>query len=163
MVKDEIDCYKKCIYVDNSNIVNLFTELDAYPLPRIETLVNKLAGYLVFSIFNRKSAYYDLLWCKDDKVFTAVEKNGNLYQFTRIPFGVTNGVATFLRAIDKFVDEENLTNMFVYLDSITVAGRDQAEHDRCVKRFLKAAQHQKFTENESKSILSARKISVLGY
>ena len=30
-------------YIDFSQTVNLFTELDAYPLPRIETLINDLA------------------------------------------------------------------------------------------------------------------------
>lgn len=41
--------------VDYINTVNLFTELDAYPLPRIETFVNKLADYWVFDL---KSSYY---------------------------------------------------------------------------------------------------------
>ena len=149
--------------MDNSNTVNLFTELDAYTLQRIETLVNKQAGYQVFSTFDFKSAYYQLPLCKDDKAFIAFEVNGHLYQFTWIPFGVTNRVATCQWAIDKFVDKENLTNTFVYLDNITITGRDQAEHEKWVKRFLEAAQYQKLTLNDSKSTLSANKISVLSY
>ena len=42
-----------------------------------------------------------------------------------MPFGVTNGVAVFQRAMDKFVDEEGLKDTFPYLDNLTVAGRDQ--------------------------------------
>ena len=99
----------------------------------------------------------------EDKTFTAFEVNRCLYQFTWIPFGETNGVANFPRAIDKFVGEENLTNTLVYFDKIAVTGRDQAEYDKCVKRFLEAAQCQNLTLNDSKSILSASNISVLGY
>ena len=106
---------------------NLFSELDAYSLPRTETLVNKLTGYRVFFTFDLKSTYYQLPLSKDDKAFTAFGVNEHLYQFTLIPFGITTGVATFQRAIDKFVDEENLTNTFIYVDKI-VTGRDQAEH-----------------------------------
>ena len=163
IVKDEFDRHKKRMCVDYSNTVNLFTELDAYPLPRIDTLVNKLASYRVFSTFDLKSAYYQLPLSEEDKPFTAFEADGRLYQFTCIPFGVTNGVATFQRAIDKFVDEENLINTFVYLDNITVAGKTQAEHDECVKSFLEAAQRQQLTLNEKKSVCSVNTISVLGY
>ena len=53
--------------------------------------------------------------------------------------------------------------MFVYLDNIVVTGRDQAEHDKYIKSFLEATQCQKLTLNNSESILSVNKISVLGY
>ena len=49
---------KHCMCVDYSQTVNLFTELDAYPLPRIETLINNLAKYHVFSTFNLHIAYH---------------------------------------------------------------------------------------------------------
>ena len=71
IVKDEFDGHRKRMCVDNSNAVNLFTELDAYPLPRIENLVNKLVGYRVFSTFDLKIFYKQLPLCEDDKAFTA--------------------------------------------------------------------------------------------
>ena len=51
------------------------------------------------------------------------------YQFCQIPFGLTNGVAVFPRAMDRMVEEEALKDTFAYLDNITVAGRHQQEHD----------------------------------
>ena len=57
-----------------------------------------------------------------DQAYTAFEANRRLYHFRHIPFGVTNGVAVFQRAMDKFVDEEGLKDTFLYLDNITVAG-----------------------------------------
>ena len=44
----------------DSQTVNLFTELDTYPLPRIETLINDLAKYHVFLTFNLHSAYHQI-------------------------------------------------------------------------------------------------------
>lgn len=44
--------------MDYSNTVNIYNEFDAYPLPKIETLVNKLSIYHVFSTLDSKSAYY---------------------------------------------------------------------------------------------------------
>ena len=48
---------KHCMCIDYSQTVNLFTKLDAYPLPRIETLINDLTKYHVFSMFNLHSVY----------------------------------------------------------------------------------------------------------
>ena len=100
--------------------------------------------------------------CKLSDLLYFRSKVRGLYQFTPIPFGVTKRVVTFQRAIDKFVEEENLTNTFVYLDNVTVAGRDQIEHNKCVKRFVEVVQRQKLILNDSKPILSADKISMLG-
>ena len=81
--------------VDYSQTINLFTELDAYSLLRIDALVNTLAKYHVFSTFDLRSAYHQIPIASKDKVFTGFEADGKMWEFTRIPFGVTNGVPTF--------------------------------------------------------------------
>ena len=121
--------------VDYSQTINQFTELDAYPLPRIDEMINNLANYKLFSTYDLKSAYHQILLRKDERKFTAFEANGKLYQYCRVPFGVTNGVAIFQREMDKLVHQENLKDTFPYLDNITVAGRDKTEHDQNVKKF----------------------------
>ena len=48
---------KARMVVDYSQTVNRFTLLDAYPLPNIEELVNKVAGYRYYSSIDLSSAY----------------------------------------------------------------------------------------------------------
>ena len=50
--KDPLERHKKRLCIDYSQTVNLYTELDAYPLPRIDYMVNSLASYNVFSTFD---------------------------------------------------------------------------------------------------------------
>ena len=77
VVKDtENNKHRMCI--DYSQTVNLFTELDTYPLPKIEFLVNELAKYCVFSTFDRRSAYHQILIAEKDRPFTALEACGTL-------------------------------------------------------------------------------------
>ena len=163
VVKDGFKPHKKCTFVDYSCTVNLFTELDAYPLPKIETMVNSLAKFIVFSTFDLKSTYHQICINELDRPYTAFEAGGKLYQFTRIPFGITNGVAAFQRAIDRFVEEEELCDTFPYLDNITIAGRDKYEHDLNLQKFLAAAKRRSLTFNESKSVVSVTTSSLLGY
>ena len=87
--------HKKRLCVDQLNTINVYTELDAYPIPRIDGIVNKLSKYQVFSTFDLKSAYHQIKIKESDKIYTGLEASGSLYQFTRIPFGVKNGVAAF--------------------------------------------------------------------
>ena len=70
-----------------------------------------------------------------DKPYTAFQAGKALYQFTRVPFGVTNGVACFQRAMDNIIEEEKLQATFPYLD-ITICGKDQNKHDVNLKHFL---------------------------
>ena len=44
--------------LEYSQATNCYTELDAYPLPRIDNTVSKILKYSVFSMFDLKSAYH---------------------------------------------------------------------------------------------------------
>ena len=61
-----------------------------------------------------------------------------LYQFTRIPFGVTNGVAAFQRVMDEII-RKGVNDTFSYVDNVTVCGMDQDHHDKNLKELLTAA------------------------
>ena len=87
--------HKKRMVVDYSQTINRYTELDAYPSKRIDELVERLAQYEYFSTFDLKSAYHQIPLRDYEKKYTAFEADGNLFQFKRVPFGVTNGVAAF--------------------------------------------------------------------
>jgi len=75
----------------------------------------------------------------EDRAHTAFEADGKLYQYCRLPFGVTNGVSCFQRIIDSVIADNGLKQTFAYLDSITIGGFDKADHDRNFKKFLDAA------------------------
>ncbi|XP_046864362.1 uncharacterized protein LOC124458379 [Xenia sp. Carnegie-2017] len=49
---------KKRLVIDYSETINKFTQLDAYPMPRIDDTVNTVAQYSVFSTVDRRSAYH---------------------------------------------------------------------------------------------------------
>jgi len=73
--------YTLRMVVDYSQTINRFTALGAYPLPKIEEQVNNLAQCSWFSTLDFKSAYYQISINPEDKVYTAFEANGKLYQY----------------------------------------------------------------------------------
>ena len=86
--------------MDYSQTTNQYTELDEYPLPRIDNMVNILAKYKLFSTFDLKSANHQVPIKESDMNYTGFEAKGSLYHFCCIPFDVTNGVAVFQRPMD---------------------------------------------------------------
>jgi len=122
---------------------------------------------LCLSAFDLRSAY-QIQIVESDCKYTAFEANGELYEFTRIPFGFNNGVAAFERIMSQFVEQENLRDTFPFLDNphiwimVTVAGRYQEKHDDNVKSFHAAIRRRKFTLNERRQLF-LRKISKFGY
>ena len=157
---------KPRMVIDYSQTVNKFTLLDAYPLPNIEELVNKIAKYKYYSSIDLSSAYHQIPLNKKDRPYTAFEANGRLYQFTkftRLSFGLTNGVSCFQRAIDYIISTEKMPNTFPYIDDITVCGLDKEEHDINLKKFLDIAKNWGMTINYNKSKFCRTSIKLLGY
>ncbi|KAL1454481.1 hypothetical protein WDU94_010725 [Cyamophila willieti] len=154
---------KPRMVIDYSQTINKYTLLDAYPLPRIEDIVSKVAEHQVYSIIDLKSAYHQVPIIDCEKQYTAFEASGKLYHFLRVPFGVTNGVACFQRTVDRIVENEKLEGTYPYLDDVTVCGRDQNEHDENLKKFLSVVDKYNLTLNKDKCKFSVYSVSLLGY
>lgn len=154
---------KKRMVIDYSQTINRYTHLDAYPLPRIDSMVENISRYKFFSALDLESAYHQFPIKNSDKPYTAFEACNNLYQFCRIPFGVTNGVACFQRAIDEIIRSENLQGTFAYVDNITICGKDLSDHHTNLRKFLDVASKYGLTLNDKKCKYTIETICLLGY
>ena len=155
--------HKKRLVIDYSQTVNRYTHLDAFPLPRLDKMVETISTYKKYSTLDLQSAYHQVPLKMTDKPYTAFEACGNLYQFRRIPFGVTNGVACFQRTMNNIIEKENLSCTFAYVDNVTICGNSDEEHDQNLNEFLKVASKYGITFNDSKSIIGVQTIDLFGY
>ena len=57
---------KKCLAIDYSETINRFTQLDAYPFPKVDEIINKIAKYRYFSTINLKSVYHQIPLREED-------------------------------------------------------------------------------------------------
>lgn len=155
--------HKRRMVIDYSRTINKFTYLDAYPLPKISDLIQDLASNKYFSKLDLKSAYHQVPLLENEKCYTAFEVNGSLYQFKRVPFGLTNAVAGFQRIVNDFISENGLLNTFAYIDDVIVGGKTLEEHDKNLEKFLSAASKYNISLNAEKCTYRQPNISYLGH
>ena len=126
-------------------------------------MVNDISRYKYFATYDLKSAYHQIKIPEEDKIYTAFEGAGRLWQFTRIPNGVTNGVAAFQRIMDGMVEEENLQGTFVYVDNVTVAGETKEELGENKRKWEDTARKYNLEFNHDKTVAFCTKLAILGY
>ena len=143
--------------IDYSKTINRFTLLDTFPLPRMDEMIGEIAKYRMLSTLDLKIAIRPR-----DKLYTAFEANGRLYQFRWIPFGVTNGVASFQRIVDQIITGEKLEGTFVYIDNVTVCN-NRKEHNENLRRFMSTVDKYNLTLNDDKCSFGLDKINLQGY
>ena len=110
-----------------------------------------------------KAAYHQVPLKSEDKPLTAFEACGKLFQFTKLPFGVTNAVPAFQRIIDGIIAEEKLNKTMAYLDNVIICGNSKEEHDVNLQSFLFAVKKRNITLNDEKCQFSLESINILGY
>ena len=108
LVVQETETHKKRMAIDYSNTINIFTELDAYPMPNMSKMIQDVSQFKFYATFDLKSAYHQVPIRESDAKYTAFEVEGELWEFTRVPFGVTNGVSAFQRTINSIIKKEEL-------------------------------------------------------
>jgi hypothetical protein len=67
-----------------------------YPLPRIDDLFNQMKGAMVFLEIELRSRYHQLEIKKDNVPKTAFKMRFGHYEFTVLPFGLTNAPGVFM-------------------------------------------------------------------
>jgi len=152
---------KKRLCVDYASTINRSTVIDAFPVPLIEDVLRQLHGQTIFSTVDLRSAYFQVPLLPSEWHFTAFEAAGELWEFTRLPFGVTNGVPIFCRVIKDIV--KDLPGVVHYFDDIVIAGKTAQEHKRNLKAFLERCKLVNLTLNSKKCSFEVSKLDFLGH
>ena len=129
----------------------------------MQDVVQKIAKYNVYSTFDLTSAYHQVELTPSDRLYTAFEADGALWQWKRIPFGLTNAVPCFQRIVDDIIRANNCKGTYAYLDNITVGGSNQQKLDINLAKFLAVAKSHNLTFNESECVYNTDTVDLLGY
>ena len=108
--------------------LNAITRKDSYPLPKIEDLLDSLRGQSLFSTIDLAAGFWQIELAEKSRELTAFVVDHNLYEFLRLPFGLTNSPGTFQRLMNHVLKDVIGKICLVYLDDIIIFASTVEEH-----------------------------------
>ena len=143
--------------------LNSLTTKDAYPLPRIETCLDTLAGAMWYSTFDLRSGFHQVNVRPQDVNKTTFVCHRGTFRFPRMPFGVCGAPATFQRLMDTVLIGLNFEICLAYLDDIIVFSHDLPSHFERLEKLFQRLQDANLKLKPTKCRLLQRRVSFLGY
>ncbi|KAL2095791.1 hypothetical protein ACEWY4_007939 [Coilia grayii] len=141
--------------------VNTASRVEQYPLPRIDELFTKLAGGVCFSKLDMSHAYQQLVLAEDSRKLVTINTHRGLFQYTRLPFGVSSACAIFQRAMEGLL--AGIDHVVVYLDDILLTGVSEDQHLRTLDLVLSRLEEAGLRLKRSKCVFMAPEVEYLGH
>ena len=143
--------------------LNNVTRKDAYPLRRIDTTLDTLAGSKWLSTLDLLSGYWQVELEERARQKTAFCTTEGLFQFRVMPFGLCNAPATFQRLMYLVLAGLQWSHCLVYLDDVVVLGRSFDEHVRNLELVFRRLREAGLRLKPSKCSLFRHKVQYLGH
>ena len=110
--------------------LNQLTQKDAIQLPRTDDVFKALGGAQRFSSLDLASGYWQIKVKEEDRPKTAFSTHRGQFQWRFMPFGLTNGPASFTRLMNLALNGLTWTHCLVYLDDIIIWASTFEDHIR---------------------------------
>jgi hypothetical protein len=117
LVPKKTDKWRMCIdYTD----LNRHYPKDPFPLPRIDQVVDSIAGSALVCFLDCYSGYHQIDLKLSDQDKTAFITPHDLYCYTAMTFDLKNARATYQKAIQKCLESQVSKNIEAYVDDVVV-------------------------------------------
>ena len=136
---------------------------DAYPLPLPDEVQDHLAGSTIFSTLDLQSGYWQMPVCEQDLEKTVFCPGAGmvLFQFFRMPFGLTGAPGSFQHLMDKIL--QGLPYVNIYLDNIFVHSANKQQHKQHLRTVFNHLRQVGLTLKGKKCCIGISKVCYLGH
>ena len=142
--------------------LNAHTVPDPYYIPLVEGLIDKIGEAKYLSKLNLAKGFNMVLIAEDTKMKTAFFTPFGKYEFTRMPFGLSNAPFTFQRLIDVVLSglEEFASP---YIDDIIVYSKSWVDHIQHIDEVLSKLAEAGLTDKPTKCEWGKKQVECLGH
>ena len=141
--------------------VNPVSKLQRYPLPKVEDPFATMSEGKVFSKIDLTKAYQQLKLDPQSQKYLVINTHKGLFQYTRLPFGVSSAPGIFLKTIESLL--QGIPGVIVYVDDILISRATEAEHLESLAEVLKQLAAAGFRAKPHKCKFMVPHIEFLGH
>ena len=106
------------------------------PLPPIDQIIEQLAGAKVFSKIDLTQYYHQIPIREEDIEKTAITTKYGNYEWTVVPFGLTNAPAVAVRIGNRLLYDMLDDFVIIFMDDILVYSKNYDDHAIHLEKIL---------------------------
>ncbi|CAI7862777.1 unnamed protein product [Closterium sp. NIES-54] len=151
-----------CMCIDY-RALNKVTVKSGYPIPRADELIDQLRTARVFSKIGLRGGYHQIRVEPLDCAKTAFRTRCGSFEYTVMPFELTNAPATFQMTMNEAFRPLLDKCMIIYLDNILVYSRDKQQHLADLEAVLTVFDKHRLLTKGSKCEFFQDRLEFLGH
>ena len=146
---------------DYKTTVSQVSKLDNYPIPKVEDLLATLGGREKFTKLDMSQAYQQLQLDDDAKRYTTINKHKGLFQYNRLPYGISSAPGIFQRNMENLL--QNISYVIIQVDDILVSGANDGYHLKNLEEVFKHLAKAGLRLKKGKCLFMEPQVTYLGH
>lgn len=143
--------------------LNEMTRKDRYPLPLLDETLARINNAKVFTKLDIRQAFHRIRMDPASEELTTFRTRYGQYKCKVLPFGLTNGPATYQRYMNDVLFEYLDDFCTAYLDDIIIYSKDPKEHASHVRKVLLKLKEAGLQADIKKCEFSVTRTKYLGF
>ena len=143
--------------------LNNLTIKNRTALPRIDDLMDQLQGAKWFTSLDLRQGYHQVRMAADSIPLTAFKTKWGLFEYTVLPFGLTNAPASFQTLMNDLFRAYLDLWLVIFLDDLLIYDQDLETHAQHVGMVLQILRENKLYINGGKCEWFQQEIGFLGH
>ena len=140
--------------------LNAISQTNAYPMPRIEDLLDQLGQAYFLSTLDLTRGYWQVPMAKTSCHKTAFVTPFGQFQFTVMPFGLSGAPSTFQQMMDSLIKDKH-DFAAAYLDDLVIFSSTWENHMQHLRTILQQLRKANLTVKPQKCSLAWLSVSIL--
>lgn len=143
--------------------LNAITKKDRYPLPLIDETLARLSRAKIYTKLDIRQAFHRIRMHPDSEALTTFRCRYGAYKCKVLPFGLTNGPATYQRYMNDILMDFLDVFCTAYLDDILIFSENELEHEMHVKKVLERLRKAGLQADINKCEFGVKSTKYLGF
>jgi Reverse transcriptase (RNA-dependent DNA polymerase) len=143
--------------------LNAVTRKDCYPLPLLDETLARISKARIFTKLDIRQAFHRIRIDPKSEDLTTFRTRYGCYKYKVVPFGLTNGPATYQRYMNDVLFDYLDDFCTAYLDDIMIYSDNELEHEEHVRKVLQRLRQAGLQADIKKSEFGVKRTKYLGF